>query len=81
MAELLPCPFCGESEMLQVEAIDHGEEKRPFGFRWTAKVVCLNCFASCETHGFQHNEENGKRMAIRAWNTRTPKERGVRDNG
>lgn len=78
MVELLPCPFCGESELLKVEAIDHGEEKRPFGFRWTAKVVCLNCFASCGTHGFQHNEENGKRMAIRAWNTRTPKERGKR---
>lgn len=73
MAELKPCPFCGESEMLEVEAIDHGERKRPIGFRWTAKVVCLNCFASC---GTQHNEENGKRMAIRAWNTRTPKERG-----
>lgn len=72
-SELKSCPFCGENELLEVEAIDHGEEKRPFGCRWTAKVVCLNCFASCGTHGFQHNEENGKRMAIRAWNTRTQK--------
>lgn len=68
--ELKPCPFCGESELLKVEVIDHGEEKRPFGYRWTAKVVCLSCFASCGTHGFQHNEEDAKRMVKRAWNRR-----------
>lgn len=72
MAELKSCPFCGESELLKIEATDHGEEKRPFGFKWSAKVVCLNCFASCGTHGFQHDIEAGVRMAIRAWNTRTP---------
>ena len=64
------CPFCGECEMIEVEAIDHGEEKRPFGFRWTAKVVCLNCYASCGTHGFYQDEEEAKRMAIRAWDKR-----------
>lgn len=68
--ELKPCPFCGEKELLEVETIDHGEEKRPLGFRWTAKVSCLNCSACCGTHGFQRNEEAGKRMAIRAWNRR-----------
>lgn len=44
MAELLPCPFYGESELLEVETIDHGEEKRPFGFRWTAKNCLLELF-------------------------------------
>lgn len=68
--KLLPCPFCGESELLEVEAIDHGHEKRPIGFRFTANVTCLSCFGSCGSHGFQRDEDAGKRAAVRAWNTR-----------
>lgn len=67
--ELKRCPFCGGT-MLTLETKDHGEEKRPFGFRWTAKVTCLECFASCGTHGFQRNDENSRKAAIRAWNRR-----------
>lgn len=70
MAELKPCPFCGEQEMLKCEVIDHGEEKRPFGFRFTAKVTCLRCFGSCGSHGFQRESETSKRAAVRAWNRR-----------
>ena len=74
--ELKPCPFCG-GEMLKIEVNDHGTEKRPFGFRFTAKVICLDCFASCGTHGFEHNEEAGKRMAVRAWNRRADNDNGL----
>lgn len=68
--ELKPCPFCGEQELLEYEVVDHGEGKRPLGFRFTAKVTCLGCFASCGTHGFHHDGESSKRAAFRAWNRR-----------
>ena len=74
MEELKRCPFCG-SEMLDVEVKEHTKENRPFGYRFTAKVICLECFASCGTHGFQRNEFDGKRMAIRAWNRRVNDDR------
>ena len=70
MPNLKPCPFCGEEKMLEYEVIDHGVEKRPFGFRFTAKVTCLNCFGSIGTHGFHRDTESSKRAVFRAWNRR-----------
>ena len=70
MMELKPCPFCGEAKLLEYEVIDHGEEKRPLGLRFTARVTCLSCFGSCGTHGFRKDGETSKRAAFRAWNRR-----------
>ena len=75
MTELKQCPFCGETELLKLEITDHGIEKRPLGFRFTAKITCLNCFGSCGTHAFQHEGESAKRAVIRAWNRRVNDER------
>ena len=62
MAELLPCPFCGSTDL------------RYDGY-WCCSfngfyVRCLNCDASATPKGT-------KRAARKAWNTRTPKERGA----
>lgn len=68
--ELKACPFCGEKDLLEVETIDFGKEKRPFGYTWTARVDCLNCSGSCGTHGFEKTEEDARRVAIKSWNRR-----------
>ena len=68
--ELKACPFCGEKDLLEVETIDFGKEKRPFGYTWTARVDCLSCSGSCGTHGFEKTEEDARRVAIKSWNRR-----------
>lgn len=70
MDELKPCPWCRKNDLLECEATEHGEEKRPHGCRWTAKVTCLRCSASINTHGFHWTEEEAKADAIEAWNRR-----------
>ena len=67
---LKPCPFCGETELLKVELIEHDAERRPLGFRWTGHVVCLNCFAKCGTHGFNFDADSARKTTISAWNRR-----------
>lgn len=74
MAELKPCPFCGEQMMFEVRARDHGEKARPYGYRWTAEVVCLRCFARACSHGFEGTEETAIRRATEAWNRRVKSE-------
>lgn len=65
--ELKPCPFCGEAEWLRVEiAVD----RSPNLFPYSGRVVCLNCFASIGSHGFEQTEKEAKNKAILAWNRR-----------
>lgn len=65
--ELKPCPFCGEDRMLDVQA---SERDGRSDCKYTAKVVCLNCFASACIHGFDWFEDEAKDKAVRAWNRR-----------
>ena len=68
MPELKPCPFCGRNSLdLQYT---YREDRGQYMYRWTAKIVCLNCFGSAMTHGFEPTEEVAKQKAIEAWNRR-----------
>ena len=66
--ELKPCPFCGRN-LLDLQYEDREDRGRSV-YRWTAKIVCLNCFGSAMTHGFEPTEEAAKQKAINAWNRR-----------
>jgi len=61
-AELLPCPFCGGKPFVSARLPYFGETV-------TVAVVCEDCNASSK-HKIKEED------AIKAWNTRTPKERG-----
>lgn len=64
MPELLPCPFCGEMSILNVKD-------------GLYQIKCDNCGCWIGPQTSYYTEQE---TAIEAWNTRTPKERGV-DNG
>lgn len=66
--ELKPCPFCGRN-LLDLQYEDREDRGRSV-YRWHAKIVCLNCFGSAMTHGFEPTEEVAKQKAIKAWNRR-----------
>ena len=78
MAELLPCPFCGstyirvgDSDELHNKSIKFNE---PICF-----VECMSCrtVAGLYKKNFRYKPDyDAKEEAIKAWNTRTPKERG-----
>lgn len=59
MAELLPCPFCGNPAYDHISYHIHAQKQRHI-------VKCTKCNASMEYRD--------KKSAINAWNTRTPKE-------
>ena len=61
MAELLPCPFCGNPAYDHISYHIHAHKQRH-------TVKCTKCNASMEYRD--------KKSAVKAWNTRTPKERG-----
>ena len=61
MAELLPCPFCGGEATVSYNTA--------YGFiPWCDNS---NCILNELTNGYETEAQ-----AIKAWNTRTPKERG-----
>ena len=81
MAELLPCPFCGGTDI----ELSIKKTKYPF---WYTSMYCTkcNCYGARTKVTVQglgyvtrddiaHSKET-ERIAIEAWNTRTPKERG-----
>lgn len=85
MAELLPCPFCGGTDL---EIKDYTENV--YGF-WDYRIRCKTCRASMDSPSTAEirftgkgliqtrNDETkakAKRELIVMWNTRTPKERG-----
>ena len=60
MAELKPCPFCGESGyMVHLQKLFHEKEDYP---RW--KVVCERC-------GARTDSVVEKEFAVNMWNWRT----------
>jgi hypothetical protein len=65
--KLKHCPHCGESKMLELCSTERND--RPH-CKWTAEVVCLRCFATAGTHGFEWTKEDAEREAISAWNRR-----------
>lgn len=77
MTELKPCPFCGRN-LFDLQYEDREDRGRSV-YRWTAKIVCLNCFGSAMTHGFESTEEAAKQKAINAWNRRTKIETNIYD--
>ena len=64
MAELLPCPFCGEMPILI-------EEECVGGIGYQIKCNNVDCWIGAYTSFY-----SDKSTTITAWNTRTPKERG-----
>ena len=67
MAELLPCPFCGGRAYI-------GQTKKSLYLQYT--VSCGN--SRCIAHGLSNpfvTHYLTENDAIKAWNTRTPKER------
>lgn len=84
MAELLPCPFCGSTD------IELSIKRTTYPF-WYTSMYCkkCNCYGArtkvtVEGTGWVSrddivNSENTKQIAIKAWNTRTPKERGEQE--
>ena len=59
-SELLPCPFCGGTD---IYCADAGHKTGVW-------------FVQCEDCGATFPHFDSKEEAITAWNTRTPKERG-----
>ena len=92
MAELLPCPFCGKTPIIEHETVEpcRNRENGDLITRW--KVRCFNCgteksggiteyyFCADETLKIVNAKFDGRKEAIKAWNTRTPKEREVSEN-
>lgn len=70
MDELKPCPWCKKIDLLVCESTDHGEVKRPYGYRFTAKISCLRCAVSKNTHGFHQTAEEAVKDIVEAWNRR-----------
>lgn len=67
MNELKPCPFCGESRMLEIRSKERKDRDK---CKFTAEVVCLRCFVTACNHSFDWFEEEAKEKAINAWNRR-----------
>ena len=67
MAELLPCPFCGGTDILMRDV--SGMFGKSSNARTYHYMQCRDCFSQTGYH-------ETKTKAIDAWNTRTPKERG-----
>ena len=63
------CPHCGKN-LLSVESKQHNDRIEGAA-KWTARVLCLNCFAEICNHGFDWTEEEAINEAIKAWNRRT----------
>jgi Lar family restriction alleviation protein len=63
--DLLPCPFCGQSDMLTIDFIA--------GDDWC--VECDRC------HVTQHAVWPNKYSAIMKWNTRTPSSTRANERG
>lgn len=66
--KLKPCPFCGESPVINPHGF-YNKKTKEFTDK-TYGIVCDNC------HTSSWQFYNTKDEAIKAWNTRTPKERG-----
>ena len=62
MAELLPCPFCGA-----LPKFEYGNGIQKYWY------TCENEKCPCQPTTYAHKN---KGVVTRAWNTRTPKERG-----
>jgi len=59
MDDILPCPFCGESDLLQIETLSKTKEER------LCKVICYRCDSNGPI-GLTREE------ARLLWNHRTP---------
>ena len=83
MAELLPCPFCGSTDIRYSLKITGR-----FDVRYHASMYCNKCHcygARTLTEKVNHNDYKGrhqieqdetiKQKAVDLWNTRTPTER------
>lgn len=58
--ELLPCPFCGGTDIV-VDRYEHHEGE------WRYRVVCTGCMAMVDSGFWQF-----KGHAVEAWNRRRP---------
>jgi len=66
---LKECPFCNEQQNLHVDAVRNNSNV-VFGCQWTAKIVCLSCFASTGPTKAQPSKEEAVKLAVGRWNNR-----------
>lgn len=77
MAELLPCPFCGNAVHITETNVRHYGDRADY----EAKIECF-CGVTFEKEWIVEFKPNNQSVLISdvdivtAWNTRTPKERG-----
>jgi len=74
MAELKPCPFCGQVKFLELDYIEHPVSNRPYGYRYVGKVTCVSCGVHILSSGFHDSAESAYHDAVRAWNRRADNE-------
>lgn len=70
MAELKPCPFCGEVKFIELDYIEHPVSKRPNGYRYVGKVSCVACGVVVTSSGFHESVESAYYAAVERWNRR-----------
>ena len=71
MAELLPCPFCGNNNVSIVT--DNLEHSLGIVDTDDFQIICSKSSCGCEATSGKYSDPD---EAVDAWNTRTPKERG-----
>lgn len=82
MAELLPCPFCGEIPYIERTPLwqEHSGSARGYYGCFEYEIRCHKCGCNITLKGndtIYHKDEEAKQNAITAWNTRVPKERSL----
>ena len=79
MAELLPCPFCGEIPYIERKPLwtNYGGYTHGYYGSYEYDIRCHKC--GCNVPLYKNDtvyrkDEEAKQNAIKAWNTRTQKE-------
>ena len=80
MAELLPCPFCGEIPYIERKPLwkEYGGSAHGYYGCFEYDIRCHKCGCNIPLSGndtVYRKDEEARQNAIKAWNTRTPKER------
>ena len=65
--ELKPCPFCGKQHLI-VSSLEHND--RVNAWKWTADILCSDCFGEMGTHGFHTSEKEAIDDCVKNWNRR-----------
>ena len=78
MAELLPCPFCGEIPYIERKPLwkEYGGSAHGYYGCFEYDIRCHKCGCNIPLGGndtVYRKDEEARQNAIKAWNTRAPK--------